>query len=62
MPLYEFRCRACSQLTEVLAPFDAPRIYGCRWCGGNAERIISVPGPPAFRGPGFYSTDSKEEK
>ncbi|HOS96502.1 MAG TPA: zinc ribbon domain-containing protein [Deltaproteobacteria bacterium] len=43
MPIYEYRCRACSHVTTVLVQgYNAPTDLSCEECGsGDLKRIIS---------------------
>lgn len=59
MPLYEYDCRKCGAVTEVLRSLrrrdaSAPN---CKECGRKTERRVSVPAPAQFKGGGFYATD-----
>lgn len=59
MPLYEYKCEACSKHFEVLQKFsDAPLEVHAECGKGPVTRLIS---PPAlqFKGSGFYITDYK---
>ena len=57
MPRYDYVCRACESTQEVRhAPGGDPG--RCRECAGELRRVWSVPSI-AFRGPGFYATDSR---
>ena len=56
MPLYEYRCKSCGATFEVRQKFsDAPLSIHPE-CGGEAERLISVPALQ-FKGTGWYVTD-----
>jgi putative FmdB family regulatory protein len=48
MPLYEYECKTCEVLVELVRPVDAPRTEKCEECGGTLSRIPSAPG--GFRG------------
>jgi putative FmdB family regulatory protein len=45
MPVYEFRCRECTKVSEFLLPsFSDNRTLTCPGCGSqNLERLISAP-------------------
>lgn len=44
MPLYEFRCQGCGELTALFSAIsDAPATCPCARCGARATRIISRP-------------------
>ena len=64
MPLYEYRCKGCGEVSEFLQRFDDPPKETCPKCKGQLERLLSA---PAFhlKGSGWYKTDyagGKESK
>ena len=59
MPLYDYRCRACSLVTEVRHGFREPFTGACPACGGEMARVFN-PAGILFKGPGFYLTDSRK--
>ena len=56
MPLYEYQCRRCDAIFEVMQKFSDPPVTLHEGCGGEVERLLS---PPAlqFKGSGWYVTD-----
>jgi putative FmdB family regulatory protein len=56
MPLYEYKCRSCGKIFEVIAKFSDPPLTKHAECGGEVERLASA---PAFhlKGTGWYATD-----
>ena len=56
MPIYEYKFKSCDALFEVRQKFaDEPlKIHDA--CGGEVERLISVPSLN-FKGTGWYVTD-----
>lgn len=56
MPLYEYKCRSCGAVFEVIQKFSDEPLTVHDKCGGLVERLIS---PPAlrFKGSGWYITD-----
>ena len=61
MPFYEYQCRACGTLTEVLQKVSDPPLRKCPECGKNQlTKLISA---PVFRlkGGGWYETDFKSD-
>ncbi|MBL8231980.1 MAG: zinc ribbon domain-containing protein [Bryobacterales bacterium] len=56
MPLYEYRCKQCERVFEVMQKFSDPALTVHEECGGEVEKLIS---PPAFqfKGSGWYITD-----
>ena len=59
MPLYDYRCRACSTVTEVRHGFGTVHQDACPACGGELARVFS-PAGIVFKGSGFYLTDSRK--
>ncbi len=58
MPIYEYECIRCSSRFELKRSFNDNTKVCCPQCEGDAQRIFS-PVPIIFKGPGFYSTDSR---
>jgi putative FmdB family regulatory protein len=56
MPLYEYECKKCGSVFEILQRLSDPPLAVHDKCGGRVERLIS---PPAFqfKGSGWYITD-----
>jgi putative FmdB family regulatory protein len=61
MPIYQYRCLNCNLQFELKQSFEDKPVADCPRCHGIARRIFS-PVPIIFNGPGFYITDSREEK
>ena len=59
MPLYDYKCRACSKVTEVRHGFREPYDGSCPDCGGDLARVFN-PAGIVFKGSGFYLTDSRK--
>ncbi len=56
MPLYDYRCHLCGETFEVRQKFADAVLTVHENCGGELERLISVPALQ-FKGTGFYITD-----
>ena len=56
MPLYEYQCKACDDLTEVMRRFSDPPLDTCEKCGGELKKLLSAPAFQ-FKGSGWYVTD-----
>jgi putative FmdB family regulatory protein len=43
MPLYEYQCTECNQVTEKLESYSEPSVKDCTACGGKstAYRLIA---------------------
>ncbi len=62
MPFYEYQCRACGKLTEVLQKVSDPPLRKCPECGkAQLQKLVSA---PVFRlkGGGWYETDFKSDQ
>lgn len=58
MPIYEYRCRDCDEELEVRQAFTDDPLTECPACSGDLRKLFSTPGI-AFKGSGFYKTDSR---
>ena len=58
MPTYDYQCRACGTVTEVIHSMldDGPAV--CELCGGGLRRVL-FPTGIIFKGSGFYRNDSR---
>ena len=58
MPTYDYQCRSCGVITEVVHSMleDGPSV--CDRCGGEL-RLLVHPTGIIFKGSGFYKTDSR---
>lgn len=58
MPTYDYQCRSCGSVTEVIHSMleDGPSV--CERCGGDLRRVL-YPTGIIFKGSGFYRTDSR---
>jgi putative FmdB family regulatory protein len=58
VPTYDYQCRSCGTVTEVIHSMveDGPSV--CELCGGELRRVL-FPTGIIFKGSGFYRTDSR---
>ena len=56
MPLYDYRCHQCGEVFEVRQKFADEVLTVHEGCGGELERLISLPALQ-FKGTGWYITD-----
>src|ERR1035437_1132590 len=56
MPLYDYRCHLCGKTFEVRQKFADAVLTVHENCGGEMERLISLPALQ-FKGTGWYVTD-----
>ena len=56
MPTYEYACRACGHIFEIVQKMSDDPLTICPECGGELRKVFA---PPAisFKGSGFYATD-----
>jgi putative FmdB family regulatory protein len=59
MPTYEYRCRDCGEPLEVVQAFTDDPLTVCPACGGELRKVFPAVGI-AFKGSGFYKTDSRK--
>ena len=61
MPIYEYQCKKCESVFEILQGFNDKPATKCEECGGRLKRLISV---SAFhlKGSGWYETDYGKKK
>ena len=58
MPTYDYQCRSCGSVTEVIHSMLEQGPTRCERCGGDLRRVI-YPAGIIFKGSGFYRTDSR---
>ncbi len=59
MPIYEYQCQSCGEVTEAIQKISDPVLTDCPDCGeADLKKLLSA---PAFRlkGGGWYETDFK---
>ena len=56
MPIYEYRCEACSHTFEAIQKMTDAHVATCVLCGGPVQRLLSAPAL-VFKGTGWYVTD-----
>jgi putative FmdB family regulatory protein len=58
VPTYDYQCRSCGTITEVVHSMLEDGPTTCERCGGELRRVFHPTGI-IFRGGGFYKTDSR---
>ena len=58
MPRYQYRCKKCFFEFEEVQSIHADALEKCPKCDGSVQRIIGRNVGIAFKGSGFYVTDS----
>ncbi|MBA2265568.1 MAG: FmdB family transcriptional regulator [Chloroflexi bacterium] len=59
MPTYDYQCRACGTVTEVIHSMREDGPSTCELCGGQLRRV-QFPAGIIFKGSGFYRNDSRK--
>jgi putative FmdB family regulatory protein len=56
MPTYEYVCKNCGHVFEIVQSMSDAPLIECPVCGGELRKVFA---PPAisFKGSGFYATD-----
>jgi putative FmdB family regulatory protein len=58
VPTYDYQCRSCGFITEVVHSMLGDGPTECDRCGGQLRRVFHPTGI-IFKGGGFYKTDSR---
>lgn len=58
MPTYEYRCKDCGHTFDAYQSFTEDALTECPSCGGTVKKVFGNVGI-AFKGSGFYKTDSR---
>jgi putative FmdB family regulatory protein len=56
MPIYEYECQECNQITEAMQKFSDPPLDECPHCQGTLRKMISQ-SSFHLKGGGWYVTD-----
>lgn len=56
MPIYEYKCKKCGEVTERIEGSHDRPLSKCPSCGGKTGRLMS-PGAFVLKGTGWYATD-----
>jgi len=60
MPTYEYRCRACGHVFDIVQKMSDDPLTICPECGGELRKVFAPPAI-AFKGSGFYATDQRKQ-
>jgi len=58
VPTYDYQCRSCGVISEVVHSMLEDGPTECERCGGQLRRLVHPTGI-IFKGSGFYKTDSR---
>jgi putative FmdB family regulatory protein len=61
VPIYEYECSKCCQITEALQKFSEPPLKDCPHCSGRLKRLMSI-NSFHLKGSGWYVTDYAGKK
>jgi putative FmdB family regulatory protein len=61
VPIYEYECKRCHQITEALQKFSDPPLKDCPYCSGRLRKLISL-NSFHLKGSGWYVTDYAGKK
>jgi putative FmdB family regulatory protein len=56
MPIYEYECQQCNEITEAMQKFSDAPLTRCPKCKGNLRKLISQ-STFHLKGSGWYVTD-----
>ena len=59
MPTYSYACTECANRFDVVQAFSDDALTTCEKCAGRLRKLFGSVGV-AFKGSGFYRTDSRE--
>jgi len=58
VPTYDYQCRSCGSVTELIHSMIEEGPTVCELCGGKLRRVL-YPTGIIFKGSGFYRNDSR---
>ena len=61
MPIYEYECNRCHEVTEALQKFSDPPLRHCPHCNGRLQKLMSL-NSFHLKGSGWYVTDYAGKK
>jgi putative FmdB family regulatory protein len=61
VPIYEYQCSRCRQISEALQKFSDPPLNECPHCQGRLKKLISL-NSFHLKGSGWYVTDYAGKK
>jgi len=56
MPTYEYACKSCGHVFEIVQSMKDDALTACPECGGELRKVFAPP-TITFKGSGFYATD-----
>jgi putative FmdB family regulatory protein len=61
MPIYEYGCESCGQVTEILQKLSDAPLKKCPHCSGKLKKLMSL-NTFHLKGSGWYVTDYAGKK
>jgi putative FmdB family regulatory protein len=61
MPIYEYECKACGSIEEVIQNFSDAPLENCKHCSGKLHKLVSQ-STFHLKGTGWYVTDYANKK
>jgi putative FmdB family regulatory protein len=61
VPLYDYECRNCGHIVEVLHGVNASGPAACEQCGGPMRKLMSTPAI-VFKGSGWAKKDARDAR
>jgi putative FmdB family regulatory protein len=61
VPTYDYECRNCSHVVEVLHGVNATGPTACEQCGGRMRKLMSTPSI-VFKGSGWAKKDARDAR
>ena len=61
MPIYEYQCTKCHEITEELQKMSDPPLRKCPHCGAKVKKLMSM-NTFHLKGSGWYVTDYAGKK
>jgi putative FmdB family regulatory protein len=61
VPLYDYECRNCGHIVEVLHGVNASGPTACEQCGGPMRKLMSTPAI-VFKGSGWAKKDARDAR
>ena len=61
MPIYDYECRNCGHIVEVLHGVNASGPTACEQCGGPMRKLMSTPAI-VFKGSGWAKKDARDAR
>jgi putative FmdB family regulatory protein len=61
MPAYDYKCKVCSEVFEIVRKSSDDAAVPCPACGGETKQVFHPVGVH-FKGSGFHNTDYRKKE